>query len=462
MAGRSAVLNVRIVSDASQAAKGFQDAERRTKSFSDSLDRMSVGAGVALASLGLLGKQAFDAASDLQQSTGAVESVFGAYADTIQKKAAEAAQAVGLSTNSYQELAGVLGSQLKNMGYAGNALTDQTDSLIQMGADLAATFGGTTADAVEALSSLLRGERDPIERYGIAMNQAAVDAKVAALGLDTTTPAAERAAQAQATLAIVTEQSAAAHGAFGREADTAAGQTQRAAAEWENASAALGQALLPLVTEAAQDFAAFAGWLSQNRDIIIPLIATIGGMAIAILAVNGAVKAYTAVQAALDLVLNASPLMRLVMVFTLIVGAVVYAYEKFGWFRDLISDIGDILGWVWDRIQDVFNWIGDRAQWVSDLFSAPMTVQVNHSGAGGGGMVGAPAGFAPVRASALGSGAGGGMGPAAGPGQSGGDTYVFQIDGALDPNETAKKVQGILDRRDKNLGRKPALRFGNP
>ena len=103
---------------------------------------------------------------------------------------------------------------------------------------------------MSALSSLMRGERDPIERYGVALSQAAVDAKVAAMGLDTSTPAAKRAADAQATLALVAEQTAAAQGAFARESDTAAAPRSGPAAEFENAKASLGEVLLPIVAQA--------------------------------------------------------------------------------------------------------------------------------------------------------------------------------------------------------------------
>src|SRR4051794_31268357 len=163
----SATLAIRIVSDARGAAQGFEEAESRVGRFQGTLDRASVGAGVALGGIGLLARGAFDAASAFQQSSGAIESVFGDTAAFISEHAASAAQDVGLSGNAYQELSSTMGAQLKNMGIAMGDLAPQTDALIGMGADLAATYGGTTADAVGALGSLLRGEADPIERYGI-------------------------------------------------------------------------------------------------------------------------------------------------------------------------------------------------------------------------------------------------------------------------------------------------------
>ncbi|UOE45469.1 phage tail protein [Agromyces larvae] len=187
-------------------------------------------------------------ASDLQQSMGAVDAVFKDNAGTIRDWAAGAAQAVGLSTSSYNEFATVVGAQLKNMAIPLDEVTGLTGGLIELGADLAAQFGGSTADAVSAISSLLRGERDPIERYGVSMKQVDINARLAAQGLSGLEGEALKQAEAQAALAILMEQTADAQGTFGRESDTLAGQQARLTAEWENAQAKLGTALIPALT----------------------------------------------------------------------------------------------------------------------------------------------------------------------------------------------------------------------
>jgi hypothetical protein len=435
-----------------------------------------VAAGAVLAGVGAIAAKAYEAASSLEQSTGAVESVFGAQAGAVQDYAAQAAQAAGLSQDAYQTLSATLGSQLKSMGYAGGELVEQNNDLIQTGADLAATFGGSTSDAVSALSSLMRGERDPIERYGIAITQAAVDAKVAALGLDTSTDAAKRASQAQATLALVAEQSADAQGAFAREADTAAGQTERAKAEWENASAALGEVLLPIVSAAAQKLAGLASWLVQNKDVVLPLIGVVAGLAAGILALNAGMGAYKTVQTAVNGVLNASPLMRLVAIIGLIIGVVVTMYQKFDWFRDIVDSVGNALKWAFEAAQgviqwvldkinwvlDKLSWIGDAASWVGDLFSASGTVTVTPVAGGSvAGLFGATAGVAaaaaPVHGAPMAALAGGrstaGQGPAS-------MVVNVRIDGALDPVAVGRQLEKVLRDYGRATGRQVALTMG--
>lgn len=223
--------------------------------------RFGGAVGVAAAAIGALGigsffKSAVSGAADLEQSMGAVSSVFKGSAGQMQEWSQQAATDVGLSANEFNELGTLIGSQLKNGGTAMDELAPKTKSLISTGADLASMFGGTTSEAVEALSSALKGERDPIERYGVSLNQAKIDAEAAALGFGKVNGAFEQSAQQAATLSLITKQTADATGNFGRETDTLAHKQQVLNAQLANGKARIGTELLPVV-------AAFTGALSK-------------------------------------------------------------------------------------------------------------------------------------------------------------------------------------------------------
>ena len=249
---RASTLRIDIIADGSKASRTMDTVGGKVGRFGKTLavGAAAGAAGVALAA-GKIAVDSIKSASAVEQAYGATESVFGKYAGAVQKAAAGAASSVGLAQSEYAGLANVLGAQLKNMGTSASQLAPKTDQLIKQGADLAATFGGSTADAVSAVSSLLKGERDPIERYGVSIKAADVSARLAAQGLDGLTGPAKTAAEAQATLALLTEQTTSAQGAFNRESGTAAGQQQRLTAQWENAKATLGSGLLPIVTKVA-------------------------------------------------------------------------------------------------------------------------------------------------------------------------------------------------------------------
>ncbi|WP_311209377.1 MULTISPECIES: hypothetical protein [unclassified Aeromicrobium] len=238
--------------DAAGIRKGVDESNRhlgRLSKGATSLSRLLKGA-LAGAAITAGFRAVVTEASDAQQSVGATEAVYGKYANSVIRSSKKAADAVGLSSNEYRELSNVMGAMLKNSGTPLKGLAKQSDQLVRLGGDLAATYGGTTKEAVEALSSLLRGEADPIERYGVSIKQSDVNARLAAKGQDKLTGAARKQAEQMARLKLLNEQTTDAQGQFSRESSTYAGQLQRASAQWDNLKAAIGTRALPVLTKA--------------------------------------------------------------------------------------------------------------------------------------------------------------------------------------------------------------------
>ena len=287
-----------------------------------------VFAPLAAAAAGIgIGKFFADAvkgASDLEQSVGAVDAVFKNQAASIKASASAAAMNLGLTRSEYNDLAATLGSLLKNKGI--KDFTGQTQSLINVGADLAAQFGGTTKEAVDALGSALRGETDPIERYGVSMNDAAIKAEAMRMGLvETSVDAGKVAAaqiraelaqrkyneavraygvdsdqakkaqaslisaqgalakatagtkveltdqqKAQAALSLISRQTADAQGAAAREQDTYAGRLARLTASWGDFKATVGGPVIAVL-------ATLMGWMTSTVQAVDGLFKAIGG-----------------------------------------------------------------------------------------------------------------------------------------------------------------------------------------
>ena len=303
MAGQTVVVSV--LADTKKFAQSMDSIGGSTSKLGAGLKSFGVAAAATVAAagvaVGVFAGKAISAASNLEQAIGGVDAVFKSNSDTVHKWAKDAAQNLGLNQTAYSELATVIGSQLTNMGVATDQVAGQTNDLITMGADLAAQFGGSTSDAVSALSSLLRGERDPIEAYGVSMNQAAIDAKVAEMGLAGLTGEAKKNAELQATLAILNQQTASSMGAFARESDTLAGSQARLKASMENTVSTLGTAMLPAATAGtgalagllstvtnSEGFSNFVQWLSTasqgladmlsgNNDLVGGILTLIQG-----------------------------------------------------------------------------------------------------------------------------------------------------------------------------------------
>lgn len=229
-------------------SKGMESQLSKT---GGALKGVAIGAG-ALAGTALVAflGDSVKAAGDLQQSIGGVDAVFKDSAKTVHDFGQTSAEAVGLSRNEFNQLITVTGAMLKNKGI--QDFTEQSLNLVKVGADLAAQFGGPTSQAVDALNAAMRGESDPIERYGISLSETAVNAQLAAAGVSKVGGAFTEQQKTTARLTLIMQQSADAMGAFGRESDTLQGQQQRLTAEWEDAKAELGSALLPALTSVTE------------------------------------------------------------------------------------------------------------------------------------------------------------------------------------------------------------------
>lgn len=299
----SPILNVNVIADTKKFSSGMKSATSITEQFETGLKRFGIAAGVAFAAATAgviaLGVSSVKAGSDLEQSIGGTEAVFKEYAGVVSKYSKEAADTLGLSENSYRELATVIGSQLKNTGTAFDVLADKTNGLITLAADLAATFGGTTLDAAQAISAALRGELDPIERYGITLKAATIEAKALAMTGKDVAASLTLQEKSAATQALIFEQAASSLGMFAAESDTLAGQTQRLNAQLANMQATIGQALVPVLAETipiVRDFldqlvaspefteflnafaAALAGLLQALLPILPPLLSMISDL----------------------------------------------------------------------------------------------------------------------------------------------------------------------------------------
>lgn len=297
MASKTAILSVRIVSDAKKAIAGFDNFASKLGKLESGANKLAGWGATATAAWGALAGASIAAASEMQQSTGAVEAVFKDQADAIKSFASDAADSVGLSAHQYQEMAALIGSQLKNLGMDYDKLVPKTDELIGVGADLAATYGGTAKEAVEALSSALKGEYDPMERYALSIKKSDINARLAAEGMDELEGEALRLAETEALLALVTEQSSDAMGMFAKEADTAAGQTERAKAKWEDTKALLGEQFLPVVTEITGKLGELAVTIGQHPELFMKVGAAVAIFTASMFGVIGMIKAYRAAAA---------------------------------------------------------------------------------------------------------------------------------------------------------------------
>jgi uncharacterized protein YoxC len=456
MSTKTAVLAVRIVTDAKAGKAGIDDYGTSVEGLKKKLDGLTIPAAAALGAIALLTKGALDKAAELQTAGQSVETVFGNQAEAVKAASEAAIKSTGQSSSAYQQMAAIIGEQLKNVGTSQADLVPTTKQIIARGADLAKVYGGTAADAVDAFGKALKGTTKGLAKYGVEITAGEIKAQLAADGNAKLTGTALKNATAQATLKIAFNQTSNAAGKYADSSGTAATVQQNLNAQWDDAQEKLGTALLPYLSQAAGLLSDVAGFVQENSDVVVPLVGTIAAFAGGILILNGALTAYetvagiaTAAQTALDVALDANPISLIIIAIALLIAIIILWATNW-------DKLTAAVGRAWDAIiggaQAAIKWLKDAFGWIGKVF-------------GGGGI-----GFNPV-GGAVGGGddpffpdpeAGGGTGGwpdfPAGLGSSGGlgggpvTNNYWTVNGAIDPAGTARTIKSVVDRDGKNTG----------
>lgn len=185
------------------------------------------------------------AASDLEESANAVSVVFEGATATIEEFGQTAATSVGLAQAEFNALATNTGALLTNFGFSLDEAADSTIILTQRAADLASVFNTEVGEALDAINAALRGETEPIRRYGISLSAVEVAANAVALGLASSTSAIDTNAKAASAVNLILEQSSKVAGDFANTSEGLANQQRILQARLEDVKAEIGQAFVP-------------------------------------------------------------------------------------------------------------------------------------------------------------------------------------------------------------------------
>lgn len=231
----------------SPITKSAETAQRKFDTLRTGI-KLALGAAAVKTIAGFAGA-AVTAASDIEESGNAVEVVFGDASSIIKDFAKDSASAIGTSTSEFQGLAATMGALLQNLGLDSKTAAKETIKLTKRASDMASVFNTTVPEAIAAISSALRGESDPIEKYGVKLNEAAKKAKALEAGLAPATGALDEQAKAAATLLLIFEQTDKIAGDFANTSDGLANKQRILDAKLENVKATIGKALIPAVTD---------------------------------------------------------------------------------------------------------------------------------------------------------------------------------------------------------------------
>ncbi len=228
------------------------------------------------------GTASYNFAADLEDAIGASEQIFKSAAGDIQKWAATLDSAYGIAETEALTYANTMGAMLKNIGgLTEKEAAKQAQTLIELAGDLTAMFGGTTDDAIRALTGALKGNNSMLDNYGMGVNEAVIKSKALEMGLVKEKEELSLAAKQAATLALIMEQTADAQGQAAREANGASGTLRGLGTEIKNLATDIGEVLSPTITpiiQSVRDTVKVFGELDQETKETIVRFAMIAAV----------------------------------------------------------------------------------------------------------------------------------------------------------------------------------------
>ena len=239
--------------------RGVKQAEASFSKFGRSVGNITKKAATAFAGIavaaGAGAVKAIDMASNLAESQSKVAAIFGESAAGIEAFSKTAATSLGLSEQNVLDAAGTFGIFGKAAGLGGTELSDFSNNFTTLASDLASFNNTSPDDAINAIGSALRGEMEPIRRYGVMLDDAAIKAEAMAQGLYSGKGALTSEAKTLAVTALLYKKTADAQGDFAKTSGGLANQSKIMRAQLTNAATTIGTALLPIALKMSNFFA---------------------------------------------------------------------------------------------------------------------------------------------------------------------------------------------------------------
>lgn len=329
-------------------------------------------ASFAAVGIGNFLKDAITNASDFNEQGAAVGQVFGKASSDIQAFAATGATALGQSKTQVLEAAKSFGIYGKAAGLAGQDNADFSKGMVGLATDLA-SFNNTSVDeAIQAIGSGLRGEAEPLRKYGVLLNDATLKSEALKMGLiNNTKDALSPQVKVLAAHAVIMAQTSTQQGDFARTSDGLANQQRILAANTENLSIKFGTALLPVVNTLVKYLnenliPAFDGVSKFFQDYGPVIGAFAGTLAVLTIAVNAqaiATAIWNSAIVANTIALLANPITWIVIGIAALVAIIVLVATKTTFFTD-----------AW---RNMCKWVSDAWKATVSFLSAAWTNVVN-------------------------------------------------------------------------------------
>ena len=224
---------------------GKGSSEQIGNAFTSMFKKISIAAAAAKIGQALLkiGKEALQAASDLEEVQNVVDVTFGASSKQVDKWARNAIHQYGLTETKAKQFASTIGAMMKSLGVSGDGITEMSEALAGLAADMASFYNLDFDTAFQKIRSGISGETEPLKQLGINLSVANLEAYALSKGLDKTYSTMSASEQAMLRYQYLMDATSDAQGDFARTTEGMANGTRLLESEMDQLKTTVGKPL---------------------------------------------------------------------------------------------------------------------------------------------------------------------------------------------------------------------------
>ena len=384
MAGPDRILALKLVTDVGEAEKGIKKVGK------------TIAAVFAVDKVLDFGKAAVTMADDVDQGEGKLDQLLGTHSKVV-KQFAKGTKVLGISRRDAIKYTGSIAALTRVQGANKKESAEMSTRWTTLGADMAAFNNANPTDVLNAMTSALTGEFEPLKKYGVLLNANKVNQYAWTHGIAENGKALTDRQKLLAIDGLMMEQTKDQQGQLARESDTLGAKQNRLNATFADFQLMIGEMLLPIISN-------FASFLT---DTLVPAIGDLSSWItdmtgigpdaqVAILGIAGAVAILAAVSMGHPIIAFVAAMAALVAITAIAVredwlGKLATsaddAREKLRdgvdpgpWERGLLAldsarktfldpmkDIFDDIATVWTTAQELIS--GDTSGWLDGLLA---------------------------------------------------------------------------------------------
>ena len=283
-----ATLSVLITADASPAEKVFKDVGETSSQQAQRIKNDWKETGEALTSLGktlslsisapltAAGVASVKLASDLTETLGKTEIVFGNLSDTVIAWSETSVESMGLAQETALNMASTYGDLGTAMGLSVDEAANMSMSLVKLGADMASFKNISIERANVALQAIYTGETESLKAMGVVMTEANLEQFAMAQGCEKTYKSMSQTEKVMLRYKYVMSMTTNAQGDFVRTGDSLANQSRKLGENIKQLGASFGKTLEPSISSAISTINGLVSWINGLDDGVKRVIITVG------------------------------------------------------------------------------------------------------------------------------------------------------------------------------------------